>query len=40
MKSAGGQINLDTMPYEQAVPELKARLLHRIGINGTEIKKI
>ncbi|MCD8492981.1 MAG: DHH family phosphoesterase [Geovibrio sp.] len=40
MKSAGGQINLENMPYEQAVPELKARLLRRTGITDTEVKKI
>jgi nanoRNase/pAp phosphatase (c-di-AMP/oligoRNAs hydrolase) len=40
MKSAGGQINLEKMPYDQVVPELKKRLLKRIGIEKDESKKI
>ncbi|WP_022849923.1 DHH family phosphoesterase [Limisalsivibrio acetivorans] len=40
MKSAGGQISLEKRTYEEAVTEIKKRLLKRIGITGTEPKRI
>lgn len=40
MKSAGGQISLENVQYTEIVPEVKSRLLKRIGLKDPEIKKI
>lgn len=40
MKSAGGQINLGKISYEDAVKELKERLLRKTCVDTSDVKKI